>query len=423
MSTAQSQVFHEHPHSSGTSARRLRVLVVVTHVVQYASPLFQLFAKEPRLDVLVAYCSLQGAEPGIDPEFGVEIKWDVPLLDGYPWVHVPNKSFRPGLGRFFGLWNPGLWKLVRTGGFDAVVIYTGYMCASFWIATLAAKSKGIPVVISTDSTSLRSREGKRWKEWIKPFVVRRVFSWVDVIMAASNAAKTLAMELGIREERIQVIRSGVDKEAWLARLKKADDTAERQAWNVPLDAPVVLYCAKLQSWKRPLDLLRAFAKADVPSAFLVFAGEGPQRSELEGEVHALGVANRVRVLGFVNMSRLPELYYAADLFVLPSEYDQCPLVIAEAMFSGLPVVMSDAVSGRLEMIDQGKTGYVYPCGDVDALASILRQVLVNRPLLEQLKAGVRRQMESWTKEEFLDCWVGAVEKALQLKQGSRRRPR
>ena len=64
-------------------------------------------AKHPGLDIRVAYCSLQGAEPGLDPEFGIEIKSDRPLLEGYPWVFVPNCSLRPGLRRFFGLHQSG----------------------------------------------------------------------------------------------------------------------------------------------------------------------------------------------------------------------------------------------------------------------------------------------------------------------------
>ena len=399
-------------------ARRLRVLVLATHVVQYASPTFRLLASDPRLDILVAYCSLQGAEPGWDPEFGVEVQWDVPLLDGYPWIHVRNRSLRPRLGHFFGLLNPGLWKHIRTGRFDAVVTYTGYMCASFWIAWLAAKIQRIPFMISADSTTLQSREGGRWRNLVKPFVLRRVFSSVDFIMAVSNAGKELANELGVDEQCVQVIRSGMDKEAWLARMQKTDPATVRQSLGIPADTPVVFYCAKLQAWKRPLDLLRAFVEAKIPSAHLVFAGEGPQRKELEDQVHRLGVADRVHVLGFVNVSRLPGLYQAADLFVLPSEYDPCPLVVAEAMFSGLPVVMSDAVRGRLEMIDEGKSGYVYPCGDVAALAAILEQTLGKREALESLKAGVHRQMESWTREDFLDSWITAVKTAVQQKQNS-----
>ena len=70
--------------------RKLRVLAVASHPVQYMTPIFRRMAKHPRLDLHVAYCSLRGAEAGHDPEFGTEVKWDVPLLDGYEWTQVPN---------------------------------------------------------------------------------------------------------------------------------------------------------------------------------------------------------------------------------------------------------------------------------------------------------------------------------------------
>ena len=232
---------------------RYRVLVLATHVIPYGSSLLRLLAQDPRLDLLVAYCSMQGAEAGIDPEFGIEIRWDTPLLEGYPWVHIPNRSPRPGLGRFFGLINPGLWTLIRSQTFDAVVIYTGYMCASFWIACFAAKSRGIPVLISSDSSSLHQREGKRLKALLKPFIVGLVYRYVDVLMAPSQPVKDLAMQLGKSEKEIVMIRSGVDKNAWQARLENFDRAAIRRSWSVPTDAAVVLYCAKLQPWKRPLD--------------------------------------------------------------------------------------------------------------------------------------------------------------------------
>ena len=91
------------------SVTKHRVLLVCSHPVQYGAPLFRLMAEHPELEICVAYCSLHGAEGGVDPEFGVEVRWDVPLLDGYLWKQLPNRSWRPGLGRFFGLVNPSLW--------------------------------------------------------------------------------------------------------------------------------------------------------------------------------------------------------------------------------------------------------------------------------------------------------------------------
>lgn len=135
---------------------RFRLLVVGSHVVQYASPVFRRMASDSRIDLTVAYCSMQGAEPGVDPEFGVKVSWDTPVLEGYSWVSVLNRAPHPGLGRFFGLINPALWKLIREGHFDAVFV-SGYFYASAWIAIAAAKWSGIPVLFTTDAYGLRSQ--------------------------------------------------------------------------------------------------------------------------------------------------------------------------------------------------------------------------------------------------------------------------
>jgi hypothetical protein len=94
--------------------QRYRVLAVSTHPVQYMAPIFRRMSMHPALDLQVAYCSLRGAEAGHDPEFGTDIKWDVPLLDGHDWSHVPNRG--SGRESFFGLFNPALWRLIRATG-------------------------------------------------------------------------------------------------------------------------------------------------------------------------------------------------------------------------------------------------------------------------------------------------------------------
>src|SRR6267143_314430 len=125
---------------------KYRVLFVATHPVQYAAPMFRRMSRDHRLEVLVAYCSLEGAETYLDPEFGVSVSWDVPLLEDYRWASVPNQSWRPGLGHAWGLFNPGLWDLVQSSKPDAVILLTGYRYVSFWIALAAAKLRGIPVI-------------------------------------------------------------------------------------------------------------------------------------------------------------------------------------------------------------------------------------------------------------------------------------
>ncbi|MEM2591482.1 MAG: glycosyltransferase family 4 protein [Thermofilaceae archaeon] len=377
-------------------------------------------AQHPKLDILVAYCSLQGTEKGLDPEFGIEVAWDIPLLDGYPWVHVRNCSPRPNLGRFFGLVNPGLWRLIRMGRFDAVVNYTGYAYASSWLVIAAAKVNGTALLFGMDATTFRSRTGKPWKARLKRFVLPFIFRLADVVIVSSTATKEFIHSFGIPEQRIVLTPCVVDNDWWLHQAEQIDRAAVRAKWGIPEEAPVALFCAKLQPWKRPQDTLRAFAKADLPNAYLVFAGEGPLRTALETEAKSLGIADRVRFLGFVNQSQLPAVYRAADLMVLSSEYETFGVVVNEAMLCGCPVVVSDQVGARYDLVQVGQTGFIYPCGDVDALAAILREVLPDRERLKQMGEAARKRMETWSPRENVEALVQAVEKAIVLKRGARK---
>jgi glycosyltransferase involved in cell wall biosynthesis len=364
--------------------------------------------RHPQIDLTVAYCSLQGAEAGYDREFGINVQWDIPLLDGYSWKEIPNRSLRPGLGRFFGIVNPGLWTLIRQGRFDALLLGAGYVYASFWIGLLAAKFSRVPVLFGTDATTPRVMDGSRWKSWLKPHVLPRIYALADLAYGTSRAGKEYVHSLGVPSSRIAILPLVADNDWWLARLAEVDRAAVRARWGVPRESPVVLYCAKLQPRKRPFDLLRAFANAAVPNSFLVIAGEGPLRAALESEVASFGLSGRVRFLGFINQTGLPAVYSAADLFVLPSEYDPCPVVVCEAMLCGTPVIISDEIRGRFELIREGETGFIFPCGDVEALAEIMRQAFSERGRLTAMRDAARRQMESWSPRTTAENLVAAL---------------
>ncbi|HEV2382717.1 MAG TPA: glycosyltransferase family 4 protein [Terriglobia bacterium] len=393
---------------------RYRVLFVASHPVQYQAPLFRRMAEHPRLDIQVAYCSLVGAEAGVDPEFGVEVKWDVPLLEGYPWVHVPNRSPWPGLGRFLGLANPGLWKLIASGGYDAVVIYTGYACLSFWIALAAAKFHRKALLFGTDAHQLAARDGKSWKMNFKRLLWPRLFRLADVVIVPSNPGKALMRSLGIPEERLVVTPYVVDNGWWKEQAAQVDRSAVRRAWGVPDDAPVALFCAKLQPWKRPLDLLRAFARANVSGSHLVYAGEGPLRPDLEFGANALGITERVHFLGFVNQSHLPAVYCASDLLVLPSEYEPFGVVVNEAMLCGCAAVVSDRVGAGHDLISPARNGYLFPGGNVTALAAILGDLLSDGRRLQEMGEAARGRMTTWSPAQNVQGLLQAVGQSVAI---------
>ena len=393
---------------------RYRVLAIGSHPVQYMAPLLRRMAQHPQLDLSVAYCTLRGAQPTHDPDFNTTVKWDIPLLEGYPWQEIPNRG--SGADSFWGLHNPDLSKLIRTGKFDAVLCYLSYLCASFWISYFASRRSGAAFLFGTDASSLIPRSGGSWKVGLKRAYWPRLFSLADQVFVPSSATRDLMLSLRIPAERITLTPYSVDNDWWMAQSGKVDREAVRASWGATPQTSVILFCAKLQPWKRPLDLLRAFAQANLSDALLIYAGEGVQRQELEKEAVVLCVSHRVRFLGFLNQSQLPAVYTSADLMVLPSEYEPFAVVVNEASCCCCPVLASDRVGAARDLIAPVDPSLIYSCGDVRAIAALLSHLCRDRGRLRELGQLARNRMASWTPQDTVAGTVTAVAAAIRRRQ-------
>jgi glycosyltransferase involved in cell wall biosynthesis len=147
------------------------------------------------------------------------------------------------------------------------------------------------------------------------------------------------------------------------------------------------------------------------------------RDNIESEAAALGVAERVRMLGFVNQTQLPSVYCASDVFVLPSDYEPFGLVVNEAMICGCPVVVSDRVGAGPDLVHSGASGFVFPCGDVESLARILRELIDEPVRVKELGSAASKRMQTWSFREHISGLLEAIESALATKQGFGRRKR
>jgi glycosyltransferase involved in cell wall biosynthesis len=388
----------------------VRILLVSAHPVQYASPLYRLYALDPHLDVTVAYCSLQGALSGTDPGFGIEVAWDTSLLEGYPWVCVPNRSPWPRLGSFWGLLNPGLWRLIRQGRFDVVVCY-GYGTASFWIAAVAARLAGAALVLTTDAHTLLPRDGASWKIGVKRRLLPTVFGFACALFAPSTKTRRFLQSLGVPVKSIYLTPYAVDNDFFSTKAETVDRGVVRQRWGVPDDAVVALYVGKLVPWKRPGDFLEALAR--VPELWGVFVGEGSLRAKLTARSGELGVSERVRFVGFLNQSGLPEAYTTADFLVLPSQHEPFGLVVNEAFSCQRPAVVTEACGAVGDLVQDGETGFVVPVADVGTLAMRLRQLATDADLRISLGRRARDRMSQWGPAQNVAAFAGACRDLLE----------
>ncbi len=393
--------------------KKYRTLLVSSHPVQYAVPVYRLIEQNSYTDLTVAFCTLQGAESKFDSGFGINIQWDIPLLDGYKWLKLKNYSPKPELGSFWGLINGGLFPLIKSGQFDAVIVHTGYNCASFWIAVLACKLGNVPLLFNTDAHSIEPRDRQKWKTLIKKLILPRIFKLADIVTAPSTGAFNFVHSLGIPKERIQATCYTVDNDWWISQSQKVDRTTVRKRWGIPIDARVALFCAKLQPWKRPQDALQAFAAAKVPDSYLVIAGDGPMRSELEEEAKRLKISAYVRFLGFVNQSELPSVYTSSDIFLFTSEYEPFGVVVNEAMLCKCPVIASDQVGSGIDLIVPGQTGMIYEATNIQDLSKNLSKLFLDSDFLQKMSLSAFQKIQAWSPDVAADTLCQGIIKAIE----------
>ena len=117
-------------------------------------------------------------------------------------------------------------------------------------------------------------------------------------------------------------------------------------------------------------LLEAFAAARSrhSDARLTVVGDGIARSSLEAQARELGIASKVTFTGYRSQEEVSELLEEADMLILPSFAEGVPVVLMEAMATRIPVIASQ-VGGVAELVEEGKSGFLIPAGDVDTLTA------------------------------------------------------
>ncbi len=230
----------------------------------------------------------------------------------------------------------------------------------------------------------------------------------DAVTAVSySLARDAEAKLGVRRD-IEVIYNWVDPE----RFKPNRDPAYRARFAQPEEA-IVLHVSNFRSVKRPLDALRVFAGIlERMPARMLMIGEGPLRQDCVDLAHELEIAGRVQFLE--STPAIEKFMSVADLFLLPSEQESFGLVALEAMASGVPVVAS-RVGGLPELVEEGKTGFLRPMGDVQGMLEAALEILSNRTRRRSMGEAAReRATQRFRPEVVLPRYLEVYERTLEL---------
>jgi len=224
---------------------------------------------------------------------------------------------------------------------------------------------------------------------------RETFSSARTVVAVSEMVRDELVEIGVPPEKIEVIVNGVDTQEF------HPGPADRASLGLPEDDTLGLFVGDLQSPIKNLDgVLRCLA--EIPDIHLAVAG-ALEESPYPKLARSLGLDDRVHFLGF--RRDIADLMRAADFFTLPSRRDSCPLVLLEAMASGLPVITSRQV-GTSNLIADGECGFIVDTpDDYETLRDGLRTLRDDRSSRSKMGRAARAVAErhSWerTSQQYL----------------------
>ena len=244
----------------------------------------------------------------------------------------------------------------------------------------------VPTIISERSMSL-FHYGSNWIGTILKKLIKYLYSKADGIIAVSEGVKQSLIQLGVKNERIQVIYNPQPIEIIQKKMVEKPETI------VNFNKPTIVTMGRLVPSKGHTTLIKAFKliKQEIDCQLLII-GKGPEKLNLEELSKSLNIEKDVIFLGHLE-NPFPILFNC-DLFIFTSVYEAFGNALVEAMICGLPIISTDCQSGPREILKGGECGILVPLNDEKKLAEAAVRLFLNQNISEHYKVK--------SKERILD---------------------
>ena len=274
-----------------------------------------------------------------------------------------------------------LKKLVREKQPD--ILHTWLFAANSYGRLVAGKEgvAGPQVVVS-------ERCVDTWKAGWQLWLDRKQIPRTTRMIGNSQAVVDFYRELGVPDEKLVVIRNGIDLPEAPSQEAR---TALRQELGIAASSKILGFVGRLAPQKRLKDLLWSFelVRSHDLDVHFVIAGDGPQRSELEQFAKQIRVADRVTFTG--HRDDAASILALCDIFWLASDFEGQSNSLMEAMAAARPVIVSDIAPNR-ELVSHEETGLVVPVTDRAEFAKAAVDLLRDEKLATQLGSDARNRM-------------------------------
>lgn len=350
-----------------------KLAIVISHPIQHFAPLYAQLSASTELELKVFFIAENGLRHYHDQEFGTQVKWDVPLTEGYPHEFVEPGNILDDFS-FLSVDSRSLVEKVEQFKPDFIWLH-GYAQRANW-RVLLARPNNARIIYSSDSNLADHRS------WLRTVLKKQVIAWFfkrcQFYLSISPSNREYLDYYGASREHIIETTFPID----IARIKQQKQNLSepdrlffKKSITIPDGSLVLLYVGKLIAHKRPQDVIEALARDTLkPETYAVIVGSGSMQNELEILAKQKGVYERCRFVGFVNQGEMVNYFSIADLFVFPSEREPYGAIAAETLPFGIPMIVAEGIGAIGVSVIDGTNALLYPSGDIAALTKSIARL-------------------------------------------------
>jgi len=314
-----------------------------------------------------------------------------------PWEFDPSTNSAQYCSTYHQLFSIFITNLIKYK--PDIVIIAGYSNFKFIFSYLIMKAFNIPFSFWGD---IPRQDIKRpfIKRNVRGLILKWIFANARHVLVMGAPGIEIFKALGCPVTKLRELPYTVDTDLPL----NLDDQTEKQATALKRryapQGEILFLCAGRLAPIKAYDVaLKAVAKV-LPQhpdhkPVLLIAGDGPQRQELQELAINLGISRQIHFLGWTQPQEMNQLFYAADAFIQPSEFEPFGVAVLEAMSWGLPVLASDRTMAALDRVKPGESGFIHHVGNFEELAHHLKYLLEDRSRIDRMGAKARLAAEQW----------------------------
>lgn len=274
-----------------------------------------------------------------------------------------------------------LKEIISKGNYDLIWTNEPVMGVLTRLAARKHRKRGTKVMYITHG--FHFYKGAPLKNWLMFYPIELVFSHITDTLVTINRDDYALAQKKMKAKKIRYIHGiGFDTERFAET--KVDRNEKRREMGIPEDTFVILSVGELNDNKNHTVVLDAVSSLDRDNVRYIICGEGDAREKLQEKICALGISDKVQLLGF--REDVSEICRIADVYCFPSIREGLSVSMLESMSCALPIVCSN-IRGNRDLVEDKNGGFLCDCRDSDEFCTSLRKLYDDRELCK--KFGVR----------------------------------